>query len=789
MTDAPPRGDLTPTEFVRYIRIRGRRRGGQVSEKRRLGNPTDQLTGKALGRLPRAPTAAKVGIQLADCDHLVLVHPPGPFINRPYPLSVSPSILGRTTDCDINLQSDDVSRQHAKLERIGEDWFLHDLNSTNGTYIEGERVERAILRHGLDVQVGNQTLRFLTAGSAELRRHHAAFCEGRLDPVTGLPLRELFEDLATAALLDDSRPIALLLAEIEYLDEVNRIVGRDDGDRLLKACMKGLLSLLGPAVHGGRLHGRRFGFIIDGADEAQTRLVAASMRATLERIQTEHPKVGVNLDLSIGGIVRPPGHKVSFRELTSIAEPLMQQMSGLGGGVLVELFSLASRDSNQFQAVSEGTVVGREPDPFHLYSRPKFERELPRFRLVVAFALDDRQRLEARDPGLVSRLDRLLVASVREVWNESLEARGGEDTGVIAPWVMAGKLTGGIYLLAATTSQTARVSSLALQVERIFERLRTETGLPSAHVTSGPPVERSGDCVDRAVGALLDRQRAAERDSRLPLPIAWAVLQVTAADEPVRRFFCLARLQQAITRWLFTLFAADCLANQRALPPAAKEDLAGKVSEGTWVKLARIAGEAAIAIPGASRRAPTLLDAVFPRGKKSVVLTELEAFTQDRNSVVHESERQCARLNEKWLPRLHDLLAGPLRVLEVVRPRHVSRLRHRSGSFEIAYRELVGDHAVVPSAHETVAEPMEDRKVFALDPVSPRALSLDPLVVFAHCPRCDLSELFFLEGYGEEIRHCSLREGRHELPSLAAAEKDLRDVAEAESALRQLLGE
>jgi hypothetical protein len=98
----------------------------------------------------------------------------------------------------------------------------------------------------------------------------------------------------------------------------------------------------------------------------------------------------------------------------------------------------------------------------------------------------------------------------------------------------------------------------------------------------------------------------------------------------------------------------------------------------------------------------------------------------------------------------------------------------------------VGDHTVVPTARETTAEPMEDGKVFVLDPGARRPLCLDPLVVYAPCERCDLSELFFLESLQDGIHHASLREGRHKLPSLAAAGKDARDITEAESALTRL---
>ena len=49
--------------------------------------------------------------------------------------------IGRTSDNDLVINNIKVSRKHARIEKKGEDWFLEDLDSSNGTFINGKRIK------------------------------------------------------------------------------------------------------------------------------------------------------------------------------------------------------------------------------------------------------------------------------------------------------------------------------------------------------------------------------------------------------------------------------------------------------------------------------------------------------------------------------------------------------------------------------------------------------------------------------------------------------------------------
>ena len=71
-----------------------------------------------------------------------------------------PVLLGRSRRCDFVVRDPSVSRRHALLIRNDDAWTLYDLGSTNGTRINGWRVERATLRAGDELELGGARFRF-----------------------------------------------------------------------------------------------------------------------------------------------------------------------------------------------------------------------------------------------------------------------------------------------------------------------------------------------------------------------------------------------------------------------------------------------------------------------------------------------------------------------------------------------------------------------------------------------------------------------------------------------------
>ena len=81
-------------------------------------------------------------------------------------------LIGRGDDCDIKLVNDRVSRHHCEILYKDGHYELHDLGSTNGTYVDGVRVTRTVLRNGAVINVPAQVFAF-TGGMLHYHAHQS----------------------------------------------------------------------------------------------------------------------------------------------------------------------------------------------------------------------------------------------------------------------------------------------------------------------------------------------------------------------------------------------------------------------------------------------------------------------------------------------------------------------------------------------------------------------------------------------------------------------------------------
>jgi hypothetical protein len=84
-----------------------------------------------------------------------------------YNLSKERYTVGRLPDNDIRIDNPAVSGHHSVIINILNDSFLEDLNSTNGTYVNGKLIKKHALAHGDVITIGHHQLRYMDAGMDE----------------------------------------------------------------------------------------------------------------------------------------------------------------------------------------------------------------------------------------------------------------------------------------------------------------------------------------------------------------------------------------------------------------------------------------------------------------------------------------------------------------------------------------------------------------------------------------------------------------------------------------------
>jgi pSer/pThr/pTyr-binding forkhead associated (FHA) protein len=98
---------------------------------------------------PRRPRGAP--------GHVAIIE--GANVGETVSLDDSPLLIGRGSDAAIRLDDDYVSTRHARIASSGEQWFVEDLGSTNGTYVGAHRLTQpTTLQVGSQIRIGKTTL-------------------------------------------------------------------------------------------------------------------------------------------------------------------------------------------------------------------------------------------------------------------------------------------------------------------------------------------------------------------------------------------------------------------------------------------------------------------------------------------------------------------------------------------------------------------------------------------------------------------------------------------------------
>lgn len=108
--------------------------------------------------------------------------------------------IGSRPDSDLHLEDPTVSRKHAEISRTAEGFLLQDLGSTNGTFLNGVRVDRAYLRGGAVVTVGETSMVFSAGADDAMRGERTPSTFGQMVAVSEPMLKAftLLEGLAAS---------------------------------------------------------------------------------------------------------------------------------------------------------------------------------------------------------------------------------------------------------------------------------------------------------------------------------------------------------------------------------------------------------------------------------------------------------------------------------------------------------------------------------------------------------------------------------------------------------------
>jgi diguanylate cyclase (GGDEF)-like protein len=202
-----------------------------------------------------------------EANVILIAHPEHARLGTRYRLVSGTAVeIGRSESVEISLpEVRSISRTHARMRYQGRTITIEDAGSTNGTFVNDQRVQgTAVLRSGDRFQVGSVHFKFLHEQDVEHAYHEAIYQMVMRDGLTeAFNQRKFHEELARefARAQRHERPLCLVLMDIDSFKEVNDTHGHLCGDMVLKQFAATVRDFLRPEQVFARLGGDEFAIL------------------------------------------------------------------------------------------------------------------------------------------------------------------------------------------------------------------------------------------------------------------------------------------------------------------------------------------------------------------------------------------------------------------------------------------------------------------------------------------------------------------------------------------------
>ncbi len=257
----------------------------------------------------------------------------GGELARRYVLSQQECLIGRQEGVDVSIKERNVSRLHARILIHDDISIIEDMHSTNGTFVNGQRIARQALAEGDLIAVGSTILKFFHQTEMDRTFFDALHASSTRDGLTGLYNRGVFNQRLESefARVDRyARSLSLVLFDLDDFKLINDHYGHPAGDEVLKT----VGAVVGGCVRqnvdvAARYGGEEFALLLPELSALLARMVAEKIRSRVERLEISHEGQDLKVTVSMGIASSGPGID-SAEELLRIADEKLYEAKRKG---------------------------------------------------------------------------------------------------------------------------------------------------------------------------------------------------------------------------------------------------------------------------------------------------------------------------------------------------------------------------------------------------------------------------------------------------------------------------
>ena len=269
-----------------------------------------------------SPISAATPLAREQTPALLVVS--GPQIGRSFPIDKEEFMIGRVDSCDLTVEDDLVSRHHCKFIISKEGTLLADLASTNGTLLNGHRMDRAFLKEGDQIQVGSNTiLKYHLQEEVERKFLAELYDAATKDFLTGAYSKKYFMDRLSSEFDYVKRnrgQLALLVLDLDFFKKVNDTYGHLTGDLTLKKVAQHLTSSTRKHDLVARFGGEEFIVFMRECDLKQAHALAEHLRTGIAGLKIESNGKTLQVTTSIGVATMNESNRDQFQTIESLIQ-------------------------------------------------------------------------------------------------------------------------------------------------------------------------------------------------------------------------------------------------------------------------------------------------------------------------------------------------------------------------------------------------------------------------------------------------------------------------------------
>lgn len=222
--------------------------------------------------------------------------------------------IGRDDDSAIVIDLTTVSRHHARLEQKGGKCYVEDLGSTNGSFVNGERIHSVrLLRCGDLLKFGGAVFKFIDGGNIEALYHEEIYRMTIIDGLTEIANKRYlidFLDREIARSRRHQRPLCVAMLDTDQFKTVNDELGHLAGDTVLRDVAQLLDANVRRDELAARFGGEEFVIVLPETEIDGAVAFCERVRRLVANHSFAHNEREIRVTVSIGVTVVEPDYDV-----------------------------------------------------------------------------------------------------------------------------------------------------------------------------------------------------------------------------------------------------------------------------------------------------------------------------------------------------------------------------------------------------------------------------------------------------------------------------------------------